>query len=98
MARFAVYETKAGQKLVDCQADLLSYLDSRLVVPLIPPDTGLRAVARLNPAFQLEGASFIFFTQYATTMPVRELGKKIASLAEHDYEISAALDMLLIGF
>jgi toxin CcdB len=98
MARFDVYKTRKGQILVDCQADLLSHLDSRFVVPMIETDRGLQVVGRLNPTFDIEGKPFIFFAQYATSMPNNQLGTCIGSLAEKDYEISIALDMLLIGF
>ncbi len=98
MARFDVYQTKANELLVDCQADLLYHLDSRFVVPLIRPGTGLYSVSRLNPTFSIDGVELIFFTQYATTIPARDLDKKIASLAEHECQIAGALDMLLIGF
>jgi toxin CcdB len=36
-------------------------------------------------------------TQYAGAIEVRELGEKVASLADRDHEIINALDFLLTG-
>ncbi|MDE2597082.1 MAG: CcdB family protein [Sphingomonadales bacterium] len=97
MAQFDVYRTAHNQTVIDCQADLLSHVQSRFVVPLIEPESGLQIVHRLNPAFEIDGQQLIFFTQYATTMPVSELGRRICSLSDEHYRIMAALDMLISG-
>jgi toxin CcdB len=98
VARFDVYKAKGGKYLLDCQADLLSHLETRFVVPLIPPDAGLRVVARLNPTFLVEGHDLILFAQYASAVSTQALTQKVGSLADRDYEILAALDMLIIGY
>jgi toxin CcdB len=98
VARFDVYKSAKGEYLVDCQADLLSHLDTRFVVPLIPPDAGLKVVTRLNPTFMIDGQQLIFFTQYASAISIRALSKKVGSLADQDSAILAALDMLIIGY
>ena len=53
MARFCVYSGPDGSLLLDCQADVLDHLNTRLVVPLISPDSAPIAAVRLNPAFQI---------------------------------------------
>lgn len=98
MAQFDVHANATGHLLVDCQADVLDHLSTRFVVPLIDPDIGLRVVARLNPMFEVQDQQRIFFCQYATTIPLAELGKPIASLSHEHYRIMAALDMLISGF
>ena len=98
MAQFDVYQTVHGQYVADCQADLLSHIQSRFVVPLIDDASGLQVVSRLNPTFEIDGKPMIFFTQYASTMPVSELGHRIGSISDEHYRIMAALDMLISGF
>ena len=50
MARFDVHANPSGPGyLLDCQADLLSHLTTRFVVPLLPLDAAPKPAARLNP-------------------------------------------------
>lgn len=97
MARFDVYRSDNGL-LLDVQADSLPYLETRLVIPLFPPDQAPRpSVAILNPVFDFDDQSLTMMTQYAAALPDRELGKLAGSLAAEDYAIGRALDMLLTG-
>lgn len=99
MAKFDVYRRRSGEHyLVDCQSDLLDFLNTRLVVPLIPAAQAPHPAARLNPSFEIEGAMCVMATQFAFAIPVRELRSAIASLGEHDVTIGNALDMLISGF
>lgn len=98
MARFDVYENCFGPGLLlDCQADLLSHLNTRLVAPLLPPEEAPRPALRLNPAFDVGGRRYLMVTQYAGAVELRELGAKVASLADQGREIMMALDFLLTG-
>lgn len=97
MARFDVYRLSDSDYVVDCQADLLSLLKTRFVVPLIPADSGPPPIPKLNPRFELEGQYFYFYVDLASAIPVRDLGSKIASLADYDSVILGALDMLISG-
>ena len=98
MARFDLYRRHSGDGfLLDCQADLLSDLSTRLVVPVLPRQTAPKPAGRLNPAFEIDGESHLMVTQYAGAIEVRELGEKVASLAGRDHEIMNALDFLLTG-
>ena len=84
--------------MVDCQADLLDGLNTRLVVPLLPAGDAPPAMARLNPIFEVEGQRVVMVTQFAATVMVRELGEQVASLAGEQDAIGNALDMLVSGF
>jgi toxin CcdB len=84
--------------LLDCQADVLSQLNTRLVVPLLPPNEGPPVIARLNPPFRIGDERVIMYTQFAAAMPARELRILVASLANEDGTIMNALDMLLTGY
>lgn len=98
MPQFDVHARPAGQGLLlDCQADLLSHLNTRMVVPLIPIDGAPKPAGRLNPAFDIDGQHYIMVTQYAAAVELREFGHRIASLGDKRDEIIAALDVLLTG-
>lgn len=86
-----------GALLLDCQTDLLSHLNTRLVAPLLPADRAPKPAGRLNPSFDIGGQSHVMVAQYAAAIEVRELGPKIASLADQSREIINALDILLTG-
>jgi toxin CcdB len=98
MARFSVYKLKSGLIVVDCQADLLSHLKTRFVVPLLPIGDVPPSLGRLHPKFQVEGKMLAMATHLASAVPVSEIGERITSLEEHDMVISNALDMLMAGF
>jgi len=99
MARFDVYQG-VGEPgyLLDCQADLLSELNTRFIVPLLPPDHAPRAGERLNPSFEIDGETVVMVTQFAGSIPVHELGPAKASLDHKHATIMNALDMLLTGY
>lgn len=99
MAKFDVYRLPGGQGyLLDCQADLLSGLNSRFAVPLLPVDAAPQPAARLNPLFEIEGKPHIMVTQFAATVPVSELKARVMSLGDEAFTISNALDMLISGY
>jgi len=51
----------------------------------------------LNPVFTIEGHEVIMSTPELAGIPVRTLGKKVASLAKRRTDIIAALDFLITG-
>jgi len=97
MARFD-YHRGQPRYLLDCQADLLSYLNTRLVVPLLPIEAAPPPAARLNPRFKIDGQDHVMVTQFAAAIRLRDLGPRGGSLAAHDRAIMDAIDMLLTGF
>ena len=98
MAKFDVYRQKqGGWLLLDCQADLLGDLNTRLVVPLLPIDEALKPAVRLNPVFEVQGERLVMMTQFAASIPIRELGEIVQSL-RLEQDVCVALDMLIVGF
>jgi len=97
MAQFDVHEVKAGRYLIDCQADLLSHLESRITIPLEPASERPPAATRLHPHFAVQGRTMVLATHLAGAIPTRSLGRKVSSLIEYEYEIKAALDVLISG-
>jgi toxin CcdB len=98
MARFSVYKLKSGMIALDCQANLLSHLKTRFVVPLLPKGDVPPSLGRLHPMFQIEGEQLAMATHLASAVPMSEIGERITSLELHDIAISNALDMFLTGF
>ena len=98
MARFDLHRNGKGEGfLLDCQADLLSDLNSRFVVPVLPEGAAPLPAERLNPVFEIEGIRHVMATQYAGAVEARELGPITASLVQHEREIGNALDFLITG-
>lgn len=98
MAQFDVHVDPTGDGLwLDCQTDLLSYLNTRLVVPLMLPELAPKPAGRLNPAFDLDGERRLMVTQYAAAVEAKRLGPVVASLSDKGREIINALDVLLTG-
>jgi len=99
MARFDIFESEGGAGyLLDVQSDLLSGLNTRVVVPLLPKSSAPSPAQRLNPVFSINGQELVMATQYMAAVPEGELRSVAGSLAEQRDEISAALDMLFLGF
>lgn len=98
MARFDVYRMPDGTYALDCQADGFQHFNTRFAVPLRPIDDAPIAARRLNPVFTVEGRDVVMVTQFAAAIALRVLGDHVASLADHDAQITAALDMLLTGY
>ncbi len=101
MARFEVYRI-AGineRHLLDVQSHFLSYLESRVVVPLLPQAKVKNLVSELNPAVNVLDQRFVVIAQELTAVPARQLTKPVCLLArEYWDEITRALDILLTGF
>lgn len=98
MAKFDVYRMQGGGYILDCQADLLSDLNTRFVVPLLAQRQAPKPIGRLNPSFDIEGEPYVMVTQFAATIPATELKARVLSLAEQDFTVGNALDMLISGF
>jgi toxin CcdB len=98
LAQFDVHRLAGGSGLVvDCQSNLLNHLDSRFVVPLVPKANAPKPGRRFNPVFAVEGIDHVLLTQFSGAVDRRQLGKAIASLADHSFEITDALDVLISG-
>lgn len=99
MARFDVYARPGGAGYVlDVQADALSALNTRIVVPLLPMPDAPEPAKRLNPVFEIGSEPHVMVTQFMAAIPRALLRSPVSNLAERDSEIMAALDMVLVGF
>jgi toxin CcdB len=100
MARLDVHRMpgKGQGYILDVQADLLSHLSTRVVVPLLPEGSAPKPISELNPIFEILGARHILVTQAIASLSRRELKRAVASLTAHHDRVTRALDVLLIGF
>ena len=102
MARFDVYQPtgRPASLAVDVQSDVLSELDSRVLIPLRPLDASTQEAAhRLVPVLEIDGRDYLLVTTDIAMVPCRLLGPPVANIeAEHRDTITAAMDFLLQGF
>lgn len=97
MPQFDVHTSRDGAELLlDCQSDLLGHFDTRFVIPLVPTQTAQK-LSRLHPVFEIEGQHHIMATQLASAVDAKELGRRVASVADRRYDILNAIDMLVTG-
>jgi toxin CcdB len=99
MSRFDVYPNPdADGFLLDVQADILSLLNTRVVVPLMPQDGAPKPMHRLNPVFEVGGKRVVMMTHYIAAVPAKILSDPIGDLAARRHEVVDALDFLQQGF
>jgi toxin CcdB len=99
MARYDVYaHPNAEGYLLELQTDLLDELKTRVVVPLIPSSPSVKTLRRLNPVFMIGGKQHTMFAHLIATVPTAQLIEPRTSLAKHEDQIVAALEMLFQGF
>lgn len=99
MAQFDVHDRRNGPGyLLDCQHDILRYLDTRFVIPLLPLSEAPSAAARFNPIFDIGGEAHMLATQFAASVERSRLGSPIMSLGAHATAITNAIDHLIGGY
>ena len=104
MEQFTLYQNenknskKAYPYFVDVQSDLLSDLNSRIVIPLSAQETLNKLNAKkLCPIIKVGEDTFILLTHQMTSVPRAALKKEVTSLEHYRYEILGAIDLLLTG-
>ncbi len=97
MSKFDVYRTEGGY-LLDIQADFLSHLGTRVVVPLLPTQTTPPAAKGLNPIFRIEDEEVVMATHLLAAAPRSLLKTSVANLASQHDKVVAAIDFLMQGF
>jgi toxin CcdB len=99
MARYDLFAAPDGKGwLLDVQADLLSHLTTRVVVPVLPLSQAPKPAGRLNPVVMVDGVECVLLTQFLAAVPVSGLGRRAGSLADQAEAVIAALDMVFVGF
>ncbi len=98
MARFTIYSNPGVGYLMDVQADMLSHLNTRMVVPLLPLSEAPKPAKTLNPQFVIAGSPYSMVTQYMAAVPSNTLKDAVLNAQDRHDEIVTALDLLLQGF
>lgn len=99
MAKYDVFPNSTGDGfLLDVQTDLLSDLNTRVVVPLLPSSRAPKPATRLNPIFEIDGEAVVMVTQFLAAVPVGILKSPVGKLDEDFERITIAVDMLMQGF
>jgi len=99
VAKFDIYHIDSGKGyLLDIQADLLSGLSTRVVVPLLPRDEVPPPSKRLNPVFHVGTDEVVMAPQLMAAVPRSALKTSIGNLSEHHDTIVSAIDFLMQGF
>ena len=83
--------------LIDVQADLLSDLDTRVVVPLVRRAAFGRPASRLHPIFSIHGEQLVMVTHLMAAVRRGSLGTVVASLNDKRDVIVSAIDVLWSG-
>lgn len=74
MARYDIFAEPDGRGfLLDVQANVLSELNTRVVVPLMPLDLAPVPAKRLNPLFSIAEAPDVMVTQFMAAVPLARL-------------------------
>lgn len=84
--------------LLDVQSDVLSNLETRVVVPLYLQERRHKVMSVLTPTLEIKGQRYTMMTPQLAGMPRSMLKKSVASLAERRGDVVAALDLLFTGF
>ncbi|MDP2077102.1 MAG: CcdB family protein [Sulfuricurvum sp.] len=81
--------------LLDIQSEILSSLETRVVVPL---SINIKAIKYLNPEFEIDKKMYVLLTQELAGVHKSVLGEKCGSLQDNRSDIIAALDFMVSGF
>lgn len=81
--------------LLEIQSDILSSLETRVVVPL---SANIKAIKHLNPVFEIGQKRYTLLMQELAGVHKSVLGEKCGSLQENRSDIIAALDFMVSGF
>jgi len=99
MPKYDVFPNPSGNGyLLDVQTDLLSDLNTRVVVPLLPTSIAPKPATRLNPIFEVDDAPVVIVTQFMAAVPTGMLFASIGKLDAEFEKVTAAIDMLMHGF
>lgn len=88
MSQFTVFRNKNPQSLsavpflLDIQNDLLSDLETRVVIPLSPvSDLKGKTLGQLMPVLEIEGERFVMLTPQMAGIPKSELGAPVTRVS-----------------
>lgn len=96
MRQFDIVRLKGGQLGVILQADLLGDRQTRIVAPLFP-STDIIPTPRLHPIVRIGRRNYLIATEQLAAILKREIEAVLGSVAEREYEVRRALDLVFFG-
>ena len=103
MADFRIYQNRSATSdnypfLVDVQSELLSALETRLVIPLLKSkEIGTKSIKNLNPKVTVGGTEYLCMTQQMAAVPKSILGNMVEMTEFSRSEILSSIDFLIAG-
>jgi toxin CcdB len=88
---------RAYPLVINLQSDLISSGTETVVAPMALRRNLSSAAGRLTPAVAIDDQEYIVLTSSITSLPARELERRIANLASHRQSLMAAVDLLFFG-
>ncbi len=100
MAQFDVYRySEAVPFVVDIQADLLSGLKTRTVIPLLAQAQAKQEqLPKLKPIIKVKGKNYVLMTTDIGTLRNSELKEPLDNVTNQRQTIVDAIDFLFQGF
>ena len=95
--QFDVFQPTDGPPVIVIQSDLLDAVNTRVIVPLLPPGDLDPPLRFLNPSVSVNGMTLVLTVQFIATLPIPQLGRHITSLSSERDRITRAVNALLSG-
>jgi toxin CcdB len=93
-----VTSARRAYPLVLClQSDLVAGGTEAVVAPLAPRRSLTGAAGGLTPIVQIDQLEYVVLTNSFTSLPARDLDRRIANLAGDRLKLMAAVDLLYFG-
>ena len=87
---------KSTDLVVILQANLNSDLETRVVAPLVGLDA-FPPIGRLRPAIEHDGRSYRMIADRLSVLAVKNIGARVGSCEDREYDIRRALDIVFMG-
>jgi toxin CcdB len=103
MAQFDIYaipNRSPGEPvryLLDLQAEIIEELPTRVVAPLVAPESLGPPMRNLNPTVFVHGEPYILLTHLLAAIPAKTLGRPVASAKTQRDEVVRSVDFLFTG-
>lgn len=97
MRQFDIIKLHGGQLGVLLQCDLLDQRETRIVAPLIP-SREVKFTPTLHLEIKIGRKSYLLATEKMSAIERGEVAAVVGSIADRDYEIRRALDIVFTGF
>jgi toxin CcdB len=89
---------KATPYWLDIQHEVLSKLDTRIVIPLyLSSEVAINPLKNLNPSFMIQDRRYVAMAQLMLPTETAYLGSSVADFSSESHIITNAIDAVLSG-